>query len=159
MGRQDRLLREDTHDPYFVKERYRDPSACEKCHVLFRNGIFEWADKIPSNAATIVCPACRRIEDKFEGGVVILEGSFLADHKTDIRNIIANIEKAEQRSRPLERVISLTDRGARIEIRTTYEHIARRIGDAVHKACKGELAVQYPMGEKYARVFWKREAR
>ncbi len=158
MLRQDRLLQEGIHDPYFVRQRYRDPSVCGKCGVLFRNGAFEWADKVPKNAARMVCPACRRIEDRFEGGIIILEGTFLTEHKADILNIIANTEKAEQKSRPLERVMSLTDRGTKIEIRTTYEHIARRIGEAVHKAYKGALAIQYAEGEKYARVYWKRDA-
>ncbi len=158
MARQDRLLQEEMHDPYFVKERYRDPSVCKRCNVVFRNGIFEWVKAIPPNAAKMTCPACRRIEDEFEGGVVTLEGNFLSQHKADIMNIITNTEKAEQASRPLERVISLADRGTKIEIRTTYEHIARRIGEAIHKACKGKLAVQYAEGEKYARIFWKREA-
>ena len=157
MTRQDRLLQEDVHDPYFVKQKYRDPSVCEKCNVLFRNGVFEWVKKIPPNASKIVCPACRRTKDSFEGGIVALEGSFLSQHKSDILNIITNAEKAEQASRPLERIISLTDTGKRIEIRTTYEHIARRIGEAVRKAYKGELKVHYPESEKYARVFWRRD--
>lgn len=156
MVRQDRLLQDGVHDPYFVKQRYRDPSVCEKCNVVFRNGNFEWVKSIPPNASKMVCPACRRIEDKFEGGVVSLEGGFLLQHKSDIMNIIANVEKAEQTSRPLERIISLTDSDGKVEILTTYEHIARRIGEAIHKAYKGELTVQYPEGEKYARVFWRR---
>ncbi len=159
MARQDRLLQEDVHDPYFVKQKYRDPSVCEKCSVVFKNGAFEWVKPIPPSAAKMVCPACRRIADKFEGGIVTLEGGFLSQHKSDILNTITNAERAEQAMRPLERIISLTDRGAKIEIQTTYEHIARRIGDAIHKAYKGELTVQYPEGEKYARVFWKREGR
>jgi hypothetical protein len=157
MVRQDRLLQQDVHDPYFVKQRYRDPSVCERCNVVFRNGAFEWVKPLPPDAARMICPACRRVEDRFEGGIVTLEGDFLSRHKSDILNIINNIEKAERTSRPLERIISLTDQGARIEILTTYEHIARRIGEAIHKACKGELAIQYPEGEKYARVFWKRD--
>jgi hypothetical protein len=157
MVRQDRLLQDDIHDPYFVKQRYRDPSMCEKCNVVFRNGAFEWVKKLPANASRIICPACRRMEDKFEGGVVTLEGDFLSQHKSDILNIITNTEKAELTSRPLERIISLTDQGNKVEIQTTYEHLARRIGEAIHKACKGELAVQYPGGQKYARVFWRRE--
>ena len=157
MVRQDRLLQEEVHDPYFVKQRYRDPSVCEKCNVVFRNGAFEWMETIPRNAGRMICPACRRIEDKFEGGVVTLEGDFLSRHKSDILNLITKTEKTEQMSRPLERIISLTDRGNKIEILTTYEHIARRIGQAIHKAFKGNLAVQYREGEKYARVFWTRE--
>ncbi len=156
--RLDRLLQDNTHDPYFVKQRYRDPSVCERCRVLFRNGVFEWASTIPPNSAKMICPACRRIEDDFEGGVVTLEGEFLEQHKKEIMNIINNTEKSEQHSRPLERILSLKEDGGRVEIRTTYEHIARRIGESVRKAYKGELTVQYRDGEKYARVFWKRGA-
>ena len=87
MVRQDRLIQEDVHDAYFVKQKYRDPSVCEKCNVVFRNGAFEWVKTIPPNAARMTCPACRRIEDKFEGGIVTLEGDFLSQHKSDIMNI------------------------------------------------------------------------
>ena len=157
MARQDRLLQEDMHDPYFVKQRYRDPSVCERCNVVFRNGAFEWVKPLPPNAIRIICPACRRIEDGYEGGIVTLEGSFLLEHKAEILNSITNTERAEQAARPLERIISLTDQGTKIEILTTYEHIARRIGEAIHRAYKGELAIQYPEGEKYARISWKRD--
>ena len=157
MARQDRLLQQDMHDPYFVKQRYRDPSVCERCNVVFRNGAFEWVKPLPPNATRIICPACHSIEDRFEGGIVMLEGSFLSQHKAEILNSITNTERAEQAARPLERIISLIDQGAKIEIRTTYEHIARRIGEAIHRAYKGELAIQYPEGEKYARISWKRD--
>jgi NMD protein affecting ribosome stability and mRNA decay len=156
MARGNKLIKDDIHDPYFVREGYRDPSICEKCGVLFRNKVFEWTQKVPSNAARMICPACRRIEDGFEGGIVVLEGDFLARHKSDILNTIENTEEAEKKKRPLERIISINDQGSRIELRTTYEHIARRIGEAIRKAFKGDLTLQYPTGEKYARVFWRR---
>jgi hypothetical protein len=41
-------------------------------------------------------------------------------------------------------VIGTEETEGRLDISTTYEHIARRIGEAVHKACKGELKVQVP---------------
>jgi hypothetical protein len=156
MTRNNKLIQDDIHDPYYIKERYPDPSVCEKCGVLFRNRVFVWSEKALKNAARMICPACRRIGDGFEGGVVVLEGDFLARHKSDILNAIENTEKAEKKRRPLERIISLNDLGSRVELRTTYEHIARRIGEAIHKAFRGDLTVQYLAGEKYARIFWKR---
>lgn len=156
MARSNRLIQDDIHDPYYIRERYPDPSVCEKCGVLFRNKAFEWSETAPSSAARMVCPACRRIKDGFEGGLVTLEGDFLALHKFDILNAIGNTAKAEKSKRPLERIISLSDHGTRVELRTTYEHIARRIGEAIHKAFKGDLTIHYQTGEKYARVFWKR---
>jgi len=156
MERKDRLIQEYIHDPYFSKAKLRDPLVCEKCKVVFRNGIFEWVEKIPSHAEKMVCPACRRTDDDFEGGIVLLEGEFLSDHKSDIMNIVGNVEKTEKKYRPLERIMKLNDYGNRVEITTTYEHIARRIGEAVQKAYKGDLSLRYGEGEKHIRVSWKR---
>lgn len=157
MARLDRLIQEYIHDPYFVRERYPDPSACGSCGVLFRGGIFEWPDKKVENAAKMTCPACRRTKDNYEGGKVFLEGRFVAGHKDEILNILRNTEEIEKKHRPLERIISIIEEQGRINIATTYEHVARRIGEAVHKAYKGELKIQYPEGQKYVRIVWKRD--
>ena len=157
MERNDRLIQEYVHDPYFTRAKLRDPSVCQKCKVVFHNGIFEWPKTIPAGAEKMVCPACRRIEDNFEGGVVSLEGRFLADHKQEIINIVKNAEDAEKAHRPLERIMKTDDYGDRVEITTTYEHPARRIGEAVGSAYKGELQINYIEGKKYVRVRWKRD--
>jgi hypothetical protein len=157
MTRKDRLIQEYIHDPYFPKKRYPDPSLCERCGVVFKNGIFEWLEKLPKTAPRIVCPACKRMADRYEGGVVYLEGEFLNHHKNEIMNIVKNTESAEMKKRPLERIVESVEKENKIKITTTYEHLARRIGEAVHKAYKGSLTMQYPEGEKYVRVGWKRE--
>lgn len=154
--RKDRLIQEYIHDPYFTKEKYHDPSVCERCGVVFHEGIFQWMEPPPANAEKMICPACRRIEDKYEGGIVILEGDSLSSHKDEIINLIKNVEEEEMAYRPLERIIEIKDEGNKLTITTTYEHLARRIGEAVHKAYKGKLNFQYPEGAKYIRVHWER---
>jgi NMD protein affecting ribosome stability and mRNA decay len=155
--RKDKLIKEYIHDPYFTKEKYPDPSVCERCGVVFHEGIFKWMKEIPKNAAKMICPACRRIEDKYEGGIVFLEGKFLQEHKDEILNLVKNVEEEEMEYRPLERIIEIKEENGQIVITTTYEHLARRIGEAVHRAYKGDLNIQYPEGWKYARVHWKRD--
>jgi hypothetical protein len=157
MARYDKLIQEEIHDPYFVKERYHDPSVCTKCNVVFNDGIFEWLDPMPENARNMVCPACRRIDDGYAGGHAVLEGAFLADHKDEVLNIIRNTGQSEKAVRPLERIMGITVADDRIEVKTTYEHIARRIGEAVHHAYKGDLKLQYLEGEKFIRVRWRRD--
>ena len=156
MARRNKLIQEYNHDPYFLKEKINDPAVCRQCGVVYRNGTFEWLEKAPAKAATISCPACKRIEARYEGGVLYLEGEFLVKHKNEILSIIKNTENIERKSRPLERIIEMVVKADKIEIKTTYEHMARRIGDAVHKACKGDIHIQYPEGEKYVRIFWSR---
>ena len=157
MARYDRLIQEYTHDPYFLKGKYQDPSICVKCSLVFHDGIFEWLERLPQNAQKMTCPACRRIGDSYEGGHVVLEGTFLSGHKDDVVNTIKNAEESEKRQRPLERIMELAIGDDRIEVKTTYEHMARRIGQAVHNAYKGDLTLQYLDAEKFVRVHWKRD--
>ena len=156
MEKRNKLIQQQNHDPYFLKEKCSDPAVCEKCGVVFHHGMYEWTETPPADAAAFLCPACKRIASQYEGGVIILEGEFLYKHKTEILNIINNTEKNERKYRPLERIFDMVDHDRRIAIKTTYEHIARRIGEAVHDACKGELNFHYPEGEKYIRVHWQR---
>jgi hypothetical protein len=158
MERRDRLVQEYRHDPYFVREKYSEPSVCRKCGVVFQDGIFEWMKNPPADSHEITCPACQRIRDDYEGGVVFLEGGFLAGHWEDIRNLIENTADREARERPLERILEWRNEGDdTVVIRTTYEHLARRIGEAVHRAYKGDLELKYPDGEKYVRAHWRRD--
>jgi len=157
MERRDRLVQEYRHDPYFVREKYHEPSLCKECGVVYQDGIFEWMKNPPKDAAAITCPACRRINEDYEGGIVRLEGAFLKGHWEDIRNLIENTADRETRERPLERILEWRNEDdGTVVIRTTYEHLARRIGEAVHKAYKGDLDLQYPGGEKYVRARWVR---
>ncbi len=157
MARNDRLIQENNHDPYSFKGKWHDPSVCVKCSLVFHDGIFEWLERAPQKAQKMTCPACRRIDDAYEGGHVILEGAFLSGHRSDVVNTIKRAEESEKRQRPLERIMELAIRDDRIEVKTTYEHIARRIGQAVHNAYKGDLKLQYLDGEKFVRVHWKRD--
>jgi len=113
-------------------------------------------EKTPPNANKMVCPACRRIEYKYEGGIVYLSGEFLKEHREEILNLIKNVAEEEMAYRPLERIIEIKEDNDNIVITTTYEHLARRLGEAVHKAYKGSLKLEYPGGQKYIRVFWER---
>jgi len=63
----------------------------------------------------------------------------------------------ENARRPLERVIEISPGADRIDVKTTYEHLARRIGEAVHRAFKGELKLFYSEDEKFIRVHWRRD--
>jgi len=155
MARKDKLIQEYVHDPYVAKTKYADPSVCDTCGVAFSNGIFAWLQP-PPDAASMRCPACRRIADKYEGGVVNLEGEFMLEHKPEIMNTIRNVETEAKRQRPLDRIIEVKEEPRQTIITTTYEHLAKKIGNALHRAYKGDLKTQFLEGEKYVRVWWNR---
>ena len=155
-NRKDKMIEEYIHDPYFNKEKFEEPSVCEVCGVVFRDGAFRW-EEAPKNAKKMICPACRRIQDKYYGGIVELSGNFLKTHKEEIMNLIKNEEEKEKNLRPLERIALIEENDDNITIKTTYEHIARRIGEAVHKAYKGKLELHYQEGAHFLRVKWHRD--
>lgn len=157
MARLDRLIQDYLHDPYFVKEKYHNPSVCTKCNVVFHEGIFEWLDTPPKDAEKMICPACRRITEHYPGGEVVLEGVFLKEHKAEVESIINRAEELEKARRPLERIVEMSIEYDRIEVKTTYEHLARRIGESVHRAFKGELKLRYLEDDKFIRVYWRRD--
>ncbi|MCX7991250.1 MAG: BCAM0308 family protein [Proteobacteria bacterium] len=149
----------DRGNPYFEYRKYPEPTECKNCGLVFVDG--RWAVKTISKgiANKEICPACRIIKDKIPFGICVLEGNFLKDekNKSEIINIIKNIEKNVREKRPLQRIMEIKEEDGKLEITTTYDHLARRIGESIYKAYKGELVLKYQEGERFARVYWKRD--
>ena len=157
-NRLDKMIQEHRNDPYFLRAKYGQPAVCRECGVVFDDGIFQWMKAPPEEAEHMTCPACSRIKEDYEGGWVTLEGDFLRGHWEDIRNLIENVEKRESGQRPLERILEVRkEEDGSVIIRTTYEHLARGIANAIHKAYKGDLSIKYPGEDKYVQARWRRD--
>ncbi len=160
MRRRDKMIEEEYHDPYYEGKKYKEPTVCKVCGAVFKNGRWVWHEGKVEGADEGMCPACRRIREKYPAGVVILEGNFIKDSgkKTEIMNLIKNVEEKAKNLHPLERIMEIkeNDDGG-IEILTTDPHLARRIGESVAKAYKGEFKIQYLEEEKFVRVYWRRD--
>jgi hypothetical protein len=63
---------------------------------------------------------------------------------------------SERREHPLQRIMAVQTGGEGILITTTDPHLARRIGEALRGAYKGELRVRYNKDEHLVRVYWSR---
>jgi len=77
----------------------------------------------------MICPACRRIQDKYYSGIVELSGNFLKTHKEEIMNLIKNEEEKEKNLRPLERIALIKENDNNITIKNhlrTYSKTHRR---------------------------------
>lgn len=153
--RRDNIVPERGHDAYRPAGRLSDPSVCPRCEAVFREGKWRWMPP-PSGANTEICPACRRTEDDYPAGFLTLASPFLAEHKAEVVNLIRNEESAEKQEHPLNRIMKLDDQGEVIEITTTDVHLPRRIGEAVHRAYKGELELRYADDETSVRIRWER---
>lgn len=153
--RRDRTIQPHDHDMYRMPRKPSEPSMCPDCGALFERGRWRWG-RAPKEATNLRCPACSRIRDRAPKGVITLRGAFLRERQTEIMNLVANEETRARAGHPLARVMRIEETPEEIVISTTDNHLARRIGDALHDAYSGALEVQYPREREFVRVTWER---
>lgn len=155
MLRRDKLLQDQAHDSYKSRGKLSDATRCPDCEAVFYCGRWTWGSA-PPDAREQRCPACQRIRDGFPAGYLTLRGTFLAAHRDEILSRLRHCEEAEKREHPLERIMKIQSEGGAVLVTTTDTHLARRMGDALHDAFKGELEFHYNKEENLLRVDWSR---
>jgi NMD protein affecting ribosome stability and mRNA decay len=154
-ARRDRLVKEKQHDTYKESGKWPEPTMCTECKALFLDGRWSWK-KPPVDSNRVICPACQRIADNYPAGHIEIKGPFLKQHREEMLNLIRNEEKQENGEHPMERIMSIVDKKDHTFVTTTGVHMARRIGDALSRAYRGDLDFQYGNAEKSIRVYWHR---
>jgi hypothetical protein len=117
-------------DPYQRQQKLDDDTICPQCSVVYHKGRWHWGAR-PENAHEALCPASRRINDKFPAGIVELCGAFGRQQKEEIVRLARHQEEAETSEHPLNRIITIEEDANGIVINTTDIHLPRRIGEAV----------------------------
>ncbi len=149
-------------DPYLMKISPEDMAVCKKCGAVYHNK--RWTlDKEAQEKATlkkpveVLCPACQKIRDKFAGGIISIKGGFIKDHGEEILNLVRNKEKRAMHYNPLDRIIEIKKTRGAIEITTTTDKLAQRIGQMIKKAFSGNLEYKWSSDVKLTRVLWTRD--
>lgn len=150
-------IEEHRHDPYKARGKLPEPSICPQCSAVFVNGRWQWSKESLSGAQSHLCPACHRIADGFPAGELTLAGSFVQKHGAELVGLIRNIEAAQSREHPMQRIMGLEELGNRIVVTTTDIHLPRRIGHALVDAYKGDFQTHYDEAGYFVRMAWKRE--
>jgi hypothetical protein len=151
LRRKDKLIKDSRKDVYKDITTHKESTLCGVCGSVFINGRWTWK-KVPEENTKAVCPACRRIIDKFPAGHILIKGDFCRTHKTEILNLIKNVEKLEKTERPMERIMNIREDEVQTSITTTGIHIARRIGEAISKSYDCNFSFKYGDEEKSIRV-------
>jgi NMD protein affecting ribosome stability and mRNA decay len=149
------------NDPYYNQNSPQDRSYCKKCHAIFHHKHWHFdnneIEKLKKTQTKVVlCPACQKIADKFASGVITLRGDFVRNHREEIVNLIRNEEKRASGLNPLERIIEIHASARGMEVTTTHEKLAQRIGKRLHRAFRGDVTYQWTPQDKMARVQWNR---
>ena len=150
-------------DPYLPWGGSQETLMCRVCRSIYHHKRWYLESELPLSEKQItprslmICPACRKISNHFPGGIITLEGRFLGAHKEEILNLVRNEEARAKGVNPLERIISIKDVGNRVEIHTTSERLAQRIGRELERAYKGRATYHWSRDDKFIRVEWYRE--
>ncbi len=155
--RKNRLLRERVHDPYKTRQKLPEPTVCPQCGAVWRDGRWCWMKGELDEANEELCQACHRINDKYPAGELKLGGSFLKAHKEEIFNLARNTQKVETEEHPLQRIITIDDKGDQAVITTTDIHLPRRIGQAIFNAYEGTFDFNYDKEGYFIRASWHRD--
>jgi len=108
--------------------------------------------------ALVVCPACvTKAAGRFAGEVRI-SGAFVAAHHDEITTLLRTEGERAAEDNPLGRVVDLqSPTPDHIVVRTTTEHLAQRLGHALHKAFDGDVQYGFSHENKFAHVMWSRD--
>jgi hypothetical protein len=155
MLQHEQLVQELVHDSYHSKRKLPEPTRCPDCGAVYRRGRWGWG-RAPEGAHQARCPACRRIRDRFPAGYVTLSGPFFEEHRDEVLHRVRRCEGAERADHPIERIMAIERERGRTVVTTTDSHLARRIGLALRRAYKGELAFRYNKEDNLLRISWSR---
>ncbi len=149
-------------DPYLLSEITYETAVCKRCHAVFRNKRWYLDEDLYQRKIAlkgigkVLCPACRKIKDNFPGGIIRIKGDFLKNHKNEILNMIRNEEQRAMGFNPLERVMKINRIEKGIEVTTTNEKLAQRIGKSLQRAYCGKIEYKWSNDTKLLRAEWER---
>jgi NMD protein affecting ribosome stability and mRNA decay len=156
-GRRDRLIQERIHDPYKPRGQLSEPSLCTQCGVVYTQGRWQWLAEKPIDAEKVLCPACRRIQDRVPAGFLTLGGEFLAKHREEIMHLLHNKVEQQKTQHPMKRLMAIEDQeNGEVVVTFTDVHLPRGVGQAIESAYEGELDIKYTDEAGIVRVTWRR---
>lgn len=154
---------ETTEDPYAMTSAPSGEVVCPKCKSVFKDKRWFIDESLAEelleaeNVPKLLCPGCRKVQEKFAMGYLYLSGKFWETHKEDIMKLIQNEYEKARGLNPLHQIINIYDEEEATVIETTTDHLAERFGRAIYRAYKGDLEFKWSKGEKLVRVYWNRD--
>ncbi len=127
---------------------------CTDCGLVEYRG--RWSRRAPGRLrlADGLCPACRRVRERYPAGTVRVPKELCGEREALVRQI-RNVEKAEAAEHPLERLMDVKESGGGLVVTTTGVHLAREIAHHLGKQFHRKPRLRYAEGESLVRVDWE----
>jgi NMD protein affecting ribosome stability and mRNA decay len=149
------VIQERDHDAYRLDHKPAHPTVCPQCHVVHHAGLWQRVAP-PAGAQEALCPACRRIRDRFPAGYVSIEGEYFREHRAELMRLVEHCAERAGAEHVLQRIMATEETADGVLVTTTDLHLARGIAQALHHAHQGELTLRYQEAQTLLRAHWKR---
>lgn len=138
----------------------KGPAICKKCLAVYAEKRWRFDDaesrKLAASSRThkLICPACQKIRDDYPEGILTVRWSALKDHEAEIRGRIDNVEARTLSINPLARVMKIIGRQHDLEVHTTTDRLAQRLGRELVRAFRGRVTYRWAHRDMLVRVAW-----
>jgi len=149
-----KIIQGENQENHSFPHEPQGSAACSECGILFvaKGGV---QNSLQDAQEGVVCPACTRIANRYPAGYVEAKGAFLKKLLDEVLQLIRETAVQASKKYPMERIMEVVHDDEGIIITTTGIIIARKIGEALSRAYKGNLRMQSADDEEFIRVFWE----
>ncbi len=140
----------------------KEPSICQRCGAVYSRKRWGRREALPqellAKAAWVECPACEQQEKTgLCYGRVIASGRFAQENLDAIVRRVRNVERRAGLSQPERRIVSAEWDGERLEVLTTSQKLAHRIGRELEKAFGGRTRYRWSSVDGSLYAAWRHE--
>ncbi len=140
-------------ETYRNRAKASGAQSCAGCGLVQHRG--RWSRRAPPRArvASGLCPACRRVRDRYPAGTLRLPQDFFVDREAILR-MLRHAEEIEGAEHPLERLMDVEERDGELVVTTTGVHLAREIAHELGRQFHRKPRFRYADGESLVHVDW-----
>ena len=158
LPREQRGSRDSKTGPVSRAWVYADGSLCRRCGSVFRRKTWRRRRlglRALDKRRWTTCPACREARGGIFHGEVRLRGEVSEEQRREIVRRIRHIAERATFTQPQRRVVALRPCAGGLDLTTTSEELAHRIGRELVKAFHGRVRYTWSDGERLLRATWE----
>jgi NMD protein affecting ribosome stability and mRNA decay len=149
-------------DPY-LPAAGQEAAICSQCQALYQGKRWFFDPALyavlagTTKVREVVCPTCRKINDRYAEGFLTLSGEFFSQHQEEIVKLLTKEAERVSRRSVMDRIIRMAPEGKdKLVVETTTDKLAQHLGRAVYQAYKGDLNFRWGEVDRFVRVYWSR---
>lgn len=129
--------------------RGSEPVLCERCGAVFAKRLWRKSAASRPSAAALgsiewrTCPACEQVANEEWMGRLVVRGRLAPEQDDAIGKRLRNVAARAEFTQPQRRIVSMERSGEMLEVLTTSQKLAHRLGHELAKAFGGKVAYKW----------------